>query len=97
MIFKLLIYREAKNNGFKGRKSTFIEYEQLPIPIICFNKHIKINYLNSEAKDILKKINTSECSYDNNENKFAIPIWLNIKTQEFIKSDDNAAKLHKKN
>ena len=39
---------------------TFIEYEQLPIPIICFNKHIKINYLNSEAKHILKKINTSE-------------------------------------
>ncbi|MGH4122851.1 MAG: hybrid sensor histidine kinase/response regulator [Clostridium sp.] len=64
------------------------EYEQLPIPIISFNKDIKVNYLNSEAKDILKKINISECSDDNNEIKFDIPIWLNIKTQEFLKSDE---------
>jgi hypothetical protein len=68
-------------------ENIYIEYDQLPIPIICFNKHIKINYLNSDAKNILKKINTFECSCENNENSFAIPIWLNIKTQEFIKSE----------
>ncbi|MBK5240864.1 ATP-binding protein [Clostridium sp.] len=70
---------------------TFNEYELLPIPIICFNKHIKINYLNSEAKKILAKINTLEFSV-NNENKFAIPIWLNIKTEEFIRSGYNQQK-----
>lgn len=70
-----------------NEETTFTEYEQLPIPIICFDKHIKINYLNSEAKEILKKINTSEGSCGNDESKFAIPMWLNIKTQEFIKSD----------
>lgn len=68
-------------------KIIFIDYDELPIPIICFNRHIKINYLNSEAKDILKKINTDESSFDNNDNNIPIPIWLNIKTQEFIKSD----------
>lgn len=68
---------------------TFIEYEQLPIPIICFDKHIKINYLNSKAKEILKKVNTVKGNDANNKNEFAIPIWLSIKTQEFIKSDYN--------
>lgn len=69
-------------------EAIFIEYEQLPIPIISFNKDIKVNYLNSEAKDILEKINISEYTYDNNEIKLTIPIWLNIKTQEFVKSDE---------
>jgi two-component system cell cycle sensor histidine kinase/response regulator CckA len=68
---------------------TFIEYEQLPIPIICFDKHIKINYLNSQAKEILKRVNPSKVNYANNENEFVIPMWLSIKTQEFIKSDYN--------
>jgi len=75
-------------------ETLFIEYEQLPIPIISFNKDIKVNYLNSEAKDILKKINISQCTYD--ENKFAIPIWLNIKIQEFIKSDEKGRNCIKK-
>ncbi|MBU3144527.1 ATP-binding protein [Clostridium sp. CF012] len=65
-------------------EAIFIEYEQLPVPIISFDSHVNVNYLNSEAKDILKKINMFEYSY---ENKTAIPIWLNIKTQEFIKSE----------
>jgi len=68
-------------------ESKFIQYEQLPIPIICFSKYIKVNYLNSEAKDLLKKIKTFESRGDEKENKFYIPIWLNIKAQEFIKSD----------
>ncbi|MBZ9625951.1 response regulator [Clostridium sp. FP2] len=70
-----------------------IEYEQLPIPIISFNKDIKVNYLNSEAKDILKKINISDCNY---ESEVAIPIWLNMKTQEFIKSDEERQNYIKK-
>ena len=65
-------------------EAIFIEYEHLPVPIISFDNHVNVNYLNSEAKDILKKINMFEYSY---ENKAAIPIWLNIKTQEFIKSE----------
>ena len=64
-----------------------MEYEQLPIPIICFNKHIKINYLNSEAKKILKKINTPKNNDFNNGNEIFVPMWLNIKIQEFFKSD----------
>jgi len=68
-------------------KITFIEYDQLPIPIICFNKHVKNNYLNIEAKKILKTINTSQYSFANTENVSSIPLWLNIKTKEFIKSD----------
>jgi signal transduction histidine kinase/ActR/RegA family two-component response regulator len=74
--------------GLNG-EVTFIEYEQLPIPILCFDKHSKINYLNSQAKEILKKVDASKSNYTNNENEFAIPIWLSIKTQEFIKSDYN--------
>ena len=66
-----------------------MQYEQLPIPIICFNKHIKIDYLNSEAKKILRKINTSKNRDCNNENEVYIPLWFNIKVQEFIKSDYN--------
>ena len=69
------------------QETTFIEYEHLPIGVICFDRHIKINYLNSEAKEILKKISTAETSYASNENKFVIPMWLNMKTQEFIKSE----------
>lgn len=70
-------------------KVTFIEYEQLPIPIICFDKHIKINYLNSQAKAILKKLNPFKGNYTDNASEFAIPIWLTIKTQEFFLSDYN--------
>jgi len=66
----------------------FVEYEQLPIPIIIFNSDIKVNYLNSEAKDILKKINASQFTYGNIENKSDIPMWLNIKAQEFINSHE---------
>ncbi len=69
-------------------EAIFIEYEQIPIPIISFNKDIKVNYWNSEAKDILNKINKSEYGYEDNENKLDLPIWLNIKTQEFIKGDE---------
>ena len=68
---------------------TFIEYEELPIGVICFDKHIKVNYLNGDAKNILQKVSTQECNGGNNENKFAVPIWLIIKTQEFIKSGSN--------
>lgn len=63
-----------------------MEYEQLPIPIICFNKHIKINYLNSEAKKVLKKINTSKNVNTASENEFFIPMWLDLKVLEFIKN-----------
>ncbi|MCB2290679.1 response regulator [Clostridium sp. CS001] len=70
-------------------KVTFIEYEQLPIPIICFDKHIKINYLNNEAKSIIKRLKPIKDSYANNESEFAIPIWLSIKTQEFYLSNHN--------
>ena len=66
-----------------------MQYEQLPIPIICFNKHIKIDYLNSEAKKILKKINAPKNSDFNNGSEIFVPMWLNIKIQEFIKSDYN--------
>lgn len=70
-------------------ENIFIEYDKLPIPIICFNSDTKINYLNTQAKDILNKINISQCTYDNNNiNNIVIPIWLNIKIQEFIKSDE---------
>ena len=70
-------------------EDTFIDYEQLPIPIICFDKHIKLHYLNSEAKEILKKINSLKINYVADENEFAIPIWLSIKIQEFFKSEYN--------
>jgi len=70
-------------------EDTFIDYEQLPIPIICFDKHVKIHYLNSEAKEIIKKINSVKINYAADENEFVIPIWLSIKTQEFFKSEYN--------
>lgn len=80
-----------------SEQSTLVEHGKLPIPIISFNKHTRINYLNSEAKEILKKINASdECTYYNNKNKLTMPIWLNIKTQEFIKSDCDQQKYIKK-
>jgi len=74
----------------------FIEYEKLPIPVIWFNEHIKISYLNSEAKALLKKVDTPECRDYNEGDGFETPTWLNIKTQEFIKGDLQHQKYIKK-
>lgn len=67
---------------------TVVDYEQLPIPIICFNNDIKITYLNSKAKELLNNISAFEfrLNHKNKENKITIPIWLNIKIKEFIES-----------
>lgn len=70
-----------------SEQTIFNQYGQLPIAIICFNNYIKINYLNCEAKAILKRINASQYSCDYNEKRFPVPIWLNIKAQEFIESE----------